>query len=127
LRRASQQLEERVVEGESVDPQHLEALSVAAAKLSSSSNDPTWGSWIAQIHRRMSRIPSTPVVDALAGLAVKFPEEVGDSIEKLATHSRGQLRSLSPEDSENLARLEGMETARGARALLSSGTNPTLS
>jgi hypothetical protein len=128
LRRATAQVEERVVQGDKVDPKQLQSLSVAAARMSLDGNDPMWGSWVAQIHRRMSTVPAAPVVDSLAGLVAKFPEEVGEAVDDLTAHCRGAVLTLSPEDAESLARLEQLRAAReGGRGLHGSGPNPALS
>jgi len=106
LRRATAQVEERLLGGERVDAKQLQSLSMAAAKMSLDLGDATWGSWIAQIHRRMSTVPAAPVVDSLAGLIERFPEEMGASIGDLAKHCRGSVTQLTEEDARSLARLE---------------------
>lgn len=112
LRRATAQIEERVLQGDKVDPKQLQQLSVSAAKMSLDANDPMWGSWIAQIHRRMSTVPAAPVVESLAGLVAKFPEEVGEAVDDLTAHCRGAVQGLTPEEADSLARLEQLRTAR---------------
>jgi hypothetical protein len=113
LRRATAQVEERLLGGERVQPQQLQALSMAAAKMSLDLGDATWGSWVAQIHRRMSTVPAAPVVDTLAGLVARFPEEVGEAVTDLAAHCRG-VGTLSEEDARSLARLEQMRAGVSA-------------
>jgi hypothetical protein len=108
LRRATAQIEERIGSGDVVEPKQLEALSVAAAKASLDSGEPTWGSWVAEIHRRTSTVPAAPVIDSLAGLAQKFPEEVGEALTDLATACRGIARSS--DEIERLARIEQIRT-----------------
>jgi hypothetical protein len=105
LRRATAQVEERFLGGERVQPAQLQALSMAAAKMSLDLNDATWGSWVAQIHRRMSTVPAAPVVDSLVGLVARFPEEIGEALTALTAHCRG-VGTLSEEDARSLARLE---------------------
>jgi histone H3/H4 len=105
LRRATAQVEERILSGERVDAKQLEALSMAAAKLSLNLGDATWGSWVAQIHRRTSTVPAGPVIDSLAGLVERFPEEIGAALGDLATHCRGAI-TLTEEDARSLARIE---------------------
>jgi hypothetical protein len=105
LRRATAQVEERLLGGERVQPQQLQALSMAAAKMSLDLGDATWGSWVAQIHRRMSTVPAGPVLDSLAGLVARFPEEIGEALGDLAVACRG-FGALSDEDTRSLARLE---------------------
>ena len=128
LRRATAQIEERVLQNDKVDAKQLQSLSVAAAKMSLDGNDPMWGSWVAQIHRRMSTVPAAPVVDSLAGLVARFPDEVGEAVDDLTAHCRGAVLSLTPEDAESLARLEQLRAARetGPRHM-GSGPNPALS
>lgn len=108
LRRATAQVEERLMMGERVEGKQLQALSMAAAKMSLDLGDATWGSWIAQIHRRMSTVPAAPVVDSLAGLIERFPEEMGAALGDLATHCRMAVIPLSEEDSRSLTRLEAL-------------------
>jgi hypothetical protein len=106
LRRATAQVEERLMTGDRVDAKQLQALSVAAAKMSLDLGDATWGSWIAQIHRRMSTVPAGPVIDSFAGLIERFPEEIGAALGDLASHCRRAVTSLTEEDARSLARLE---------------------
>jgi hypothetical protein len=70
----------------------------------------TWGSWVAQIHRRTSMVPAAPVVDSLAGLAERFPDEMGQALKELTAHCRGAVSTLSEEDARSLARLEQLRT-----------------
>ena len=114
LRRATAQIEERVLSGERVDPKQLQALSVAAAKMSLDLGDATWGSWVAQIHRRMSAVPAAPVIDSLAGLVARFPEEIGAAVRDLTNHCRDAVGTLSEEDARSLARLEQLRGGAGA-------------
>ncbi len=115
LRRATAQVEERFLGGERIQPQQLQALSMAAAKMSHDLGDATWGSWVAQIHRRMSTVPASPVIDSLAGLVARFPEEVGEAVTDLAAHCRGAVAgTLSEEDARSLARLEQLRSGVSA-------------
>jgi hypothetical protein len=130
MRRATAQIEERVLKGDKIDLKQLEALSIAAAKMSIDSGEATWGSWVAQIHRRMSVVPPGPVVESLSRLVAKYPEEVGEAVDDLAAHCRGALQSMSPEDAESLTRLEELRALRSEaeRAqLVGTGPNPALS
>ena len=106
LRRATAQIEERVLRGGKVDTKQLELLCVAAAKLSLELGDSAWGSWVAQIHRRTSTVPAAPVIDSLVGLAERFPDEMGEELDDLARHVRTSAPSLTEEDARNLARIE---------------------
>jgi hypothetical protein len=127
LRRATAQVEERILQGDKVDPKQLQSLSVCAAKMSLDANDPMWGSWVAQIYRRMSTVPASPVVDSLAGLVAKFPNEVGEAVDDLAAHCRGAVQALSPEEAESLARLERLRSARESGRGGMVGAGPALS
>jgi len=98
LRRATAQVEERLLGGDRVEPKQLQALSVAAARMSLDLGDAAWGSWVAQIHRRMSTVPAAPVIDSLAGLVARFPEEIGAALNDLTVHCRGAVGTLSEED-----------------------------
>jgi hypothetical protein len=113
LRRATAQVEERLLGGERVESKQLQALSVAAARMSLDLGDAAWGSWVAQIHRRMSTVPAGPVIDSLAGLVARFPEEIGAAVHELTAHCRGAAGTLSEEDSRSLARLEKLRSGAG--------------
>jgi hypothetical protein len=110
LRRATAQVEERILSGERVDPKQLQALSMVAAKMSLELGEATWGSWVAQIHRRTSTVPASPVVDSLAGLLERFPDEMEQALGDLAAHCRDSVTELSEEDARSLARLEQLRT-----------------
>jgi hypothetical protein len=120
LRRATAQLEERIVRRESVDEKQLAALVLAAAKTSLEAGDSTWGVWCAQVYRRVTFLPNAEVVGRLGDLANRFPAELVEAIEQLAQHCRGAQRRLTPEETEALASLEQLrasltETPGGAR------------
>jgi hypothetical protein len=67
----------------------------------------------------MSTVPAGPVVDSLAGLMARFPEEIGEALGDLAAHCRG-FEVLSDEDARSLARLEQLRAgARSYRSELS--------
>jgi hypothetical protein len=113
LRRATAQVEERILVGDKVDPKQLQALSLAASKMSLELGEASWGSWVAQIHRRTSMVPTAPVIDSLAGLVERFPDEMGQALSDLAAHCRG-VSSLSDEDAQSLARLEQLRAGVSA-------------
>ncbi len=110
LRRATAQVEERIASGEPVDGKQLAALSMSAAKLSMNLGDATWGAWVAQIHRRTSTVPAGPVIDSLAGLVERFPEEIGEALGDLASHCR-RVATLSEEDLRSLTRIEQLRAS----------------
>jgi hypothetical protein len=71
LRRATAQVEERIVSREQVDPRQLATLAVAAVKVAQESADPTWGCWAAQVYRRVEFLPPADVIERLAQLELE--------------------------------------------------------
>jgi hypothetical protein len=111
LKRATAQLEERIVRREVVDEKQLAALVVAAAKTSLEADDSTWALWCAQVYRRVTYVPTGEVVSRLGDLASKFPSELPEAIEQLAQHCRGVSRALSTDETEALANLEQLRAS----------------
>lgn len=111
LRRATAQLEERIVRREALDEKQLAAVVLAAAKTSLEANEPTWGAWCAQVYRRVTFIPPTDVVAKLGELAGRFPSDVPDAVEQLAQHCRSLERQLSPDETDALTVLEQLRAS----------------
>jgi hypothetical protein len=129
LRRATAQVEERIVQSEAVDARQLATLAKAAARVSLESGEPTWGSWTAQVYRRVAHVPPVEVIDMLAELVPRHPVDVGDAVDHLAAHCRGIHRDLSEEEGQAIARLERLRASiaevRGGHR--KTGPNPHLS
>jgi hypothetical protein len=106
VRRATAQVEELIVSGAAIDPAHVEKLANAAAQTSLHVGEPTWGAWVAQVYRRVGRIPPKSVVDRLVDLAERFPTEMAAPVAQLIDYLRSNARGSTPEDAESLARLE---------------------
>jgi hypothetical protein len=126
LRRATAQVEERILQGEAVDQKQLEPLALAAVRVSLESNDPTWGMWTAQVYRRVSVLPSVAVVDGLAQLAARYVD-MYEPVEQLALHWRAGARSVTAEEREALTGLEQLRVQITASGRMRSGPNPHLS
>jgi hypothetical protein len=108
VRRATAQVEELIAAGAELDGTQLASLAVAASKTSVAAGDPTWGIWVADVYRRASRIPPSPVIDALTHLYEKFGGEMKGPILKLADHLRAVGRGATTGDAEGIARVEGL-------------------
>jgi hypothetical protein len=129
LRRATAQVEERIVQNEGVDARQLATLAKAAVRISLESDDATWGSWAAQVYRRVPHVPPLDVIDMLAKLVPRHSSDIGDAVEHLAQHCRALPRELSQEETEAIARLEQLrgavsEVRKASRNL---GPNPHFS
>lgn len=109
LRRATVQVEERIVRGDPVDPAQLAKLADGAARASLALDDSTWGLWVAQVYRRVPLIVPEDIVDRLSELLARFPTDMADAVEALAAHSR-TLKS-SPEDVGAIAALERVRSS----------------
>ena len=110
LRRATAQVEERIVSREQIDARQLATLAVAATRISLDSDDPTWGSWAAQVYRRVTFIPPAEVIERLAQLGPRHAE-VAEAIEALVLHCRTVTRPLADDETEVIARLEQLRAS----------------
>jgi hypothetical protein len=104
LRRATVQIEERIVRGDSIDAPQLAKLAVGAARASLALGDATWGVWVAQVYRRVPLVMPEEVVVRLGELTVRFPEDMAEPVEQLATHAL--TVPASPAEGPAIAALE---------------------
>ena len=104
LRRATVQVEERIVRGDAVDAPQLSKLAVGAARASLALDDSTWAVWVAQVYRRVPLVMPEEVVAKLGELAARFPHDMADPVEQLATHVR--TVPSSPAEGPAIAALE---------------------
>jgi hypothetical protein len=109
LRRATMQVEERIVRGEAVDGIQLAKLADGAARASIALSDATWGLWVAQVYRRVPLVVPEEVVERLAELVARFPVDMADAVEQLAMYSR-TLR-VAPDEAPALAALERVRSS----------------
>jgi hypothetical protein len=104
LRRATVQVEERIVRGDEIDAPQLAKLALGAARASLALGDSTWAVWVAQVYRRVPLVMPEEVVSKLAELAARFPHDMADPVEQLATHTR--TVPSSPAEGPAIAALE---------------------
>ncbi len=104
LRRATAQVEERIVRGDQVDQSQLAKLATAAVQAALVLGDPTWGLWVAQVYRRVPQVVPEDVVGRLGEIAARFPNDLAESVEQLARHT-SSLPSAAT-DAPALAALE---------------------
>ena len=109
LRRATVQVEERIVRGDLVDGPQLAKLADGAARASLALQDPTWGSWVAQVYRRVPLVVPEQVVMRLGELATHFPADMAAPVEALAVYSR--TLQASPDEGPALAALERLRSS----------------
>lgn len=104
LRRATVQVEERLVRGDPIDSPQLAKLAVGAASASLVLDDPTWGLWVAQVYRRVPMVAPEEVVGKIAELIVRFPVDMAEPLEQLARHA--STLPTSPTEAPAVAALE---------------------
>jgi hypothetical protein len=119
LRRATVQVEERIVRGDAIDAAQLSKLAVGAARASLALDDSTWAVWVAQVYRRVPIVMPEEVVVKLGELAARFPHDMADPVEQLASYVR--TVPSSPAEGPAIAALE-----RG-RASVAPMSKPALS
>jgi hypothetical protein len=127
LRRATTQVEERIVQREEVDARQLATLADAAARVSLDSGDPTWGCWAAQVYRRVPHVPPCELIERLAELVGRYPAEISEAVDILAAHCATVRRAMSDEETAAIARLEQLRTSLKDVRAASRGANPHLS
>jgi hypothetical protein len=68
VRRTSEQIDQLVAMGGSVDAALLAALAVQAAELTAASHDPCWALWALDVYRDTGQVPPVDVVERLAAV-----------------------------------------------------------
>jgi hypothetical protein len=111
LRRATVQVEERIVRGDAIDPPQLAKLALGAARASLALEDPTWAVWMAQVYRRVPLVMPDEVVAKLGELAVRFPEDMAEPVVQLAAFVR--TVPSSPADAPALAAIAQLGSSFG--------------
>ena len=109
LRRATVQVEERIVRGEPIDGLQLAKLADGAARASIALSDSTWGLWVAQVYRRVPLVMPEQVVERLGELVARFPMDMAEAVEQLAAYSR--TLHVAPDEAPALAALERVRSS----------------
>jgi hypothetical protein len=109
LRRATVQVEERLLRGDPIDGSQLAKLADGAARASIALSDSTWGLWVARVYRRVPLVVPEPVVQRLGELLTLFPSDMAEPVEQLADHAR--TLPVSQEDTPALAALERVRSS----------------
>jgi len=110
LRRATAQLEERVVEQKPVDPAQLSTLARIALTLSVRAADSSWAVWALGVHRRAGVVPSDEALRALADAAPHMPD-LRDSAADLSRHFHGLAGGLAEDDRRRLSILDRIRSS----------------
>jgi hypothetical protein len=112
VQRAVSQVEEVLSAGGSIDPGALAALSGQAAAMTLASGDPAWAHWVIDVYGRTRRVPPADVIERLGEVATEHPARVGSALEemlrRLESSPPDSAPSLSPEESESMARLRDL-------------------
>lgn len=109
LRRATVQVEERIVRGDAVDGAQLAKLADGAARASMALGDAMWGRWVAQVYRRVPLVMPEEVVMRLGELVAHFPFDMAEPVEQLAAHAR-TLRAAP----DHVPALQALERVRSS-------------
>lgn len=127
LRRATVQVEERIVRGDAIEPAQLSKLAVGAARASLALDDSTWAVWVAQVYRRVPLVMPEEVVAKVSELAARFPQDMLDPVGQLATYVR--TVPSAPSDGPAIAALERVRASLGDRSAAAGtgGSKPALS
>ncbi len=110
LRRATAQLEERLVDQKPVDPGQLATLSRIALSLAAHTQDASWAVWAMGVHRRASVVPSDEALRALSDAAAHVPD-VRDSVTDLTRHFQAQAANLGEDDRRRLTMLDRIRSS----------------
>lgn len=112
LRRATAQIEERILRQEPVEPKQLATVVIAAARVSLDAKDSMWGLWAAHVYRRIAvAVPNEEVAARLSELAAAFPTEMGEAVELLAAHCRTIRKPFSVEEAAGVASVERLRAS----------------
>jgi len=117
LRRATVQVEERIVRGDAIDPAQLAKLAHGAARASIAINDSTWAVWVAQVYRRVPLVMPEDVVQKLGELVSAFPHDMADPVNQLANYA--QTVPASAAEGPAIAALERVRASVAPMAKLS--------
>jgi hypothetical protein len=109
LRKATIQVEERIVRGDPIDNVQLAKLADGAARASMALGDVTWGLWVAQVYRRVPFVVPERIVERLSELLARFPVDMAEPVEQLAAHV--QTLPASKEEAPALAALERVRSS----------------
>jgi hypothetical protein len=107
LPRLRAKIDERLSRWDALDPEELARVARVAMRLSLASSDPTWGTWVAGIYRRVPSFVPEDVIAQLGELSARFPTEMADPLKQLAAHCR-LLSVSSSDDARALAALEAL-------------------
>ena len=111
LKRATAQVEQRIEAREAIDPRQLATLTLAAARVSTDSNDPTWACWAAQVYCRVEHVPFVALVDRWSELAARHPVQIAEAVDLLLAHCRRIDRRLTSDETEAITRLDLLRAA----------------
>jgi len=112
LAQAMRNVEERLKAASPLDPEQIDAVSLAAVSVSRLVGSVKWTKWVLDVHRRMSRIPSCCVAEAVATLP---PPDLGTLRPEVDALIRSApVGKLGAREREGLDRLRTLRTALSA-------------
>jgi hypothetical protein len=104
MRRAVREIDERVKQGEKLDPNQVAMITGFALRLARLSGGPEWVQWSLEVHRRQLLMPTTTVIDRLEELEAS--EEVHAAISEFIDFYREHGETGPDADLAGLTRLE---------------------
>ncbi len=102
MRRAAKEVDERIQAGERLDPGQVAAIASYAVRLAALARDPEWLRWAFDVHRRMSLMPASPLIDRLESLDISGVPDGSKTISEFVAW----WRTHAADKPAGLARLE---------------------
>jgi hypothetical protein len=108
LRRATGLFDDRLVQGEQVEPEQVARAALAAVRICAETKDMSWGTWVPGFYARAGLYPPAAVSEALAEL-VAAHAELRASLDALVKGASSDGKS--PKDVQAFGRLQALSPA----------------
>jgi FHA domain len=105
-RRTTEELDELILSGRSLDLQAIEVVAVRVAAMTLATEDPAWVLWVLDLYRRTDATPSVHAADRIAEAAARHPMIVHGPLAALLDSWAAGSRARSHDETDALARLE---------------------
>jgi RNA polymerase subunit RPABC4/transcription elongation factor Spt4 len=104
MRRAVREVDERVEQGDKLDPNQVAMITGFALRLARLVNGAEWVKWSLEVHRRQGLIPTSSVIDRLEEIA--SDDEVRSALDEFLAYCRAEGKTGPNDDLAGLTRLE---------------------